>query len=122
MKGGKEYPLPPANNASNIAYGNGTVDNALNDLYSNGLPGHYVGELTADVLEYALSVKKGYFVPIFTSSSSINLPAQSSAWYYACGFVIRRTDTITVVLFAYGSNLMAMNTYNGSTWVGWTTK
>ena len=31
MKGGKEYPLPPADNASNIAYKNGTVDSALDE-------------------------------------------------------------------------------------------
>lgn len=32
MKNGKEYPLPPANNASNIAYGNRTVESELDEL------------------------------------------------------------------------------------------
>lgn len=32
MKNGIEYPLPPANNASNIAYKNGTVENELDEL------------------------------------------------------------------------------------------
>lgn len=39
MKGGIEYPLPPANNASNIAYKNGTVESALDSL---GFVGDYI--------------------------------------------------------------------------------